>query len=504
MVQNLLPANSTIDSRTTLKTASIIGAGIGGIATAIRLQIKGYQVDVYESASEGGGKLRDFAIDGYRFDAGPSLFTLPNLVEELFRLAGKDSKAHFDYEKLDRSCHYFWDDGTHLCAWSDSAKFEEEVSEQLKVPAKTLRKKLKHSAFQYNTLSELFMHRSLHKWRSFTNLKTLKALLRMPFLGLTSSMNKANERLSNDKLIQLFNRYATYNGSNPYRAPAVLNMIPHLEHGIGTFFPKKGMVDIRNSLLELAKELGVRFHYDSKVELILHENGEAKGIKTKGKSVLSDLVVSNADIHPTYHHLLKDLKLPVKQLEQERSSSALIFYWGIEASFDELHLHNIFFSKDYQGEFEALFESKTLHPDPTVYVNITSKCKSDDAPEGCENWFVMINAPSRQGGLSETEIVEVKEQIIRKLEKILKTNLRSKIKCEEVLTPSLIQSKTSSYLGALYGTSSNNSMSAFLRHPNFSKSLKNLYFTGGSVHPGGGIPLCLLSAKIIDELVEDA
>ncbi len=487
-----------------MKTASIIGAGIGGIATAIRLQIKGHQVDVYEAASEGGGKLRDFVIDGYRFDAGPSLFTLPNLVEELFQLAGKDPKAYFDYEKLDRSCHYFWDDGTQLCAWADTAKFEKEVSEQLQVPPKTLRKKLKHSAFQYDTLSELFMHRSLHKWRTFSNLKTLKALLRMPVLGLTSSMNKANEKLKNDKLIQLFNRYATYNGSNPYKAPAVLNMIPHLEHGIGTFFPKKGMVDIRNALLELAKELGVRFHYDSKVELILHKNGTAKGIQSKGKSIWSDLVVSNADIHPTYHHLLKDLTLPVKQLEQERSSSALIFYWGIATSFDQLHLHNIFFSNDYKGEFEALFEHKSLHPDPTVYVNITSKCKRDDAPDGCENWFVMINAPSREGGLTSDEIAQVKEQILRKLEHNLKTDLRSKIRCEEVLTPSLIQSKTSSYLGALYGTSSNNSMSAFLRHPNFSKSLKNLYFTGGSVHPGGGIPLCLLSAKIIDELVEDA
>ncbi|MDP4587415.1 MAG: hypothetical protein NWS86_04480 [Flavobacteriales bacterium] len=277
-----------------------------------------------------------------------------------------------------------------------------------------------------------------------------------------------------------------------------------MEHGIGTFFPANGMVDIRNALIRLAEELGVKFHLNAKVVRIVHQNGSATGIEVQGEFHPSNLVVSNADIHPTYHHLLKDLKLPVKQLEQELSSSALIFYWGIDAAFEQLHLHNIMFSKSYKEEFEALFKHKTLIDDPTVYINITSKCKQDDAPSGSENWFVMVNAPSREGGLSAEEINSARDNIIKKIEAVLKTDLTSKIVCEEVLTPSLIQSKTSSYLGALYGTSSNDPMSAFLRHPNFSKNLKNLYFTGGSVHPGGGIPLCLLSAKIIDEMLDHA
>lgn len=500
----MLPTRSAIDSRTVVKTASIVGAGIGGIATAIRLQAKGYQVSVFESSNELGGKLRDFMLDGFRFDAGPSLFTLPDLVDELFRIAQKNPKDYFHYEQLDRSCHYFWDDGTALVAWSDRKAFKAEVKEQLGADELALEKKLQHSAFQYDTLAELFMHKSLHKWRSFANWATLRALFRIPFLGLSTSMHKANKKLNNDKLTQLFNRYATYNGSNPYDAPAVLNMIPHLEHGIGTFFPKNGMVDIRNALIRLAEELGVNFHLNSKVDRIVHENGSATGIDIQGQFYPSILVVSNADIHPTYHHLLKDLKLPVKQLAQERSSSALIFYWGIDASFEQLHLHNIMFSNSYKEEFDALFKHKTLIDDPTVYINITSKCKQDDAPSGAENWFVMINAPSREGGLSAEEINLAKANIIKKIEGVLKTDLASKIVCEEILTPSLIQSKTSSYLGALYGTSSNDPMSAFLRHPNFSKNLKNLYFTGGSVHPGGGIPLCLLSAKIIDEMLDHA
>ncbi|MDP4587416.1 MAG: NAD(P)-binding protein [Flavobacteriales bacterium] len=183
-----------------VKTANIIGAGIGGIATAIRLQAKGYQVSVYESSNELGGKLRDFNLDGFRFDAGPSLFTLPDLVDELFRIAQKNPKDYFQYEQLDRSCHYFWDDGTALVAWSDRKAFKAEVKKQLGADELPLEKKLQHSAFQYNTLAGLFMHKSLHKWRSFANWATLRALLRIPFLGLSTSMHKANKKLNNDKL----------------------------------------------------------------------------------------------------------------------------------------------------------------------------------------------------------------------------------------------------------------------------------------------------------------
>ena len=188
-------------------------------------------------------------------------------------------------------------------------------------------------------------------------------------------------------------------------------------------------------------------------------------------------------------------------LRQPRSSSALIFYWGIRKEFHALDLHNIFFSEDYNQEFKYIFKKQQVYNDPTVYVNITSKENKSDAPKGCENWFVMVNVPSNTGQDWDNIINNVRSNILKKLSISLSVNLEDLIESETVLDPRLIESKTNSYQGALYGASSNNKFAAFLRHPNFSQQISNLYFCGGSVHPGGGIPLCLLSGKIVSDLI---
>jgi phytoene desaturase len=283
-----------------------------------------------------------------------------------------------------------------------------------------------------------------------------------------------------------------------------MTLIQHLEGHYGTFVPTKGMVSITESLYRLALKLGVEFSFNSKVEEIIIDSARIQGVQTSLGFQSADLVVSNMDIFPTYKKLLPHSKPPTKILNQERSSSAVIFYWGIQKAFDQLELHNIFFSDDYKREFDAIFKEQTVCNDPTIYINITSKDVPTDAPKGCENWFVMINTPADHGQDWDSLVSRLRKQILKKLSKELKTPIEPLIACEEILTPPLIQEKTQSHLGALYGASSNNPMAAFLRHPNFSNRIKNLYFCGGSVHPGGGIPLCLLSAKIVDELIPKA
>jgi len=486
------------------KKVLIIGSGIAGIASAIRLAVKGYAVDVFEANNYPGGKLSEIILGNYRFDAGPSLFTLPEQVDALFRLAGKKPEAYFEYKKLDVACNYFWEDGTKLKAFADLNEFAEEVETKLGEPAVNIREALRKSAFIYDSLAPLFMNRSLHKFNTWTNPHAMKSYLRISKLGIFSTMNEANRKqFSHPKLVQLFNRYATYNGSNPYETPATLNIIPHLEFNIGAFFPKKGMHDITQSLFKLSEELGVKYHFGQKVDRILVESGEAKGIKINDREVFADLVVNNMDMVNAYKTILKDQKQPKLLLNQPKSSSALIFYWGIKRDFPELDLHNIFFSDNYQLEFEHIFKRGTIYEDPTVYLNITSTQKADDAPAGCMNWFTMINVPNNQGQDWDIMIAEAKRSIIHKLNRILKTDIESLIEVEEILDPRTIESKTSSSQGSLYGNSSNNKFAAFLRHANYSSSIKNLYFCGGSVHPGGGIPLCLHSAKIMSEMIEE-
>lgn len=480
------------------KTVGVIGAGISGMAAAIRLACKGYKVIVFEASSYPGGKLSEIRLGGYRFDAGPSLFTMPHFVDELFELASIDPSSHFTYEKLDIATHYFFGDGNTFKAYSDINQLASEMEKQLGEPGKNIRESLCHSEFLYESLADLFIHRPLHDWKTFVNWKAFKAYTRLHKLDLFDTMNHANEaRFKQPKTVQVFNRYATYNGSNPYETPATMNIIPHLEFGVGAFLPSKGMHQITTSLFELAEKVGVEFHFNSKVEKINHEKGKVTGITVGSKIWSFDSVISNMDMVATYRRLLADIKAPERLLKQPKSSSALIFYWGIKKTFGQLGLHNIFFSEDYQKEFFHLFSKGDLYDDPTVYVNVTSKHVENDAPEGCENWFVMLNAPNNTGQDWEKMKVAAKNAVVSKLSRLLKEDIGSLIEEEAVLDPVLIESKTSSWQGALYGNSSNNRYAAFLRHPNKSRSLKHLYFCGGSVHPGGGIPLCLSSAKIV-------
>lgn len=482
------------------KQVSVIGAGVGGMAIAIRLAVKGYKVSVYESNPYVGGKLSQIESGDFRFDAGPSLFTMPELVDELFQLANKNPRDFFNYQKLDESCRYFYEDGTHLIGYTDPEKFAQESAKKTGVNPSAVLNHLKKSQFIYDSTAFLFLKKSLHRFKTYLSFEVIKSFLKLPFLGVFGSMHSANrDALSNDKMVQLFDRYATYNGSNPYIAPAILNIIPHLEFNKGAFFPNKGMYSISLALHDLAVSLGVQFKLNSKVDEIILDNKKVKGLRVNEEVVFSDYVISNLDIFFTYKNLLKNRFASKMIAKQERSTSALIFYWGINANFPYLDLHNIFFSADYKSEFDALKRGKSIYNDPTVYVNITSKKKSSDAPENCENWFVMINVPSNENQDWDSLIIQAKASIIKKLNRQLKTNLESLILNEEILDPRKIESKTGSYKGSLYGTASNKKMAAFFRHPNFSTDIRGLYFCGGSVHPGGGIPLALSSAKIVDD-----
>lgn len=487
-----------------LKVA-IVGAGIAGLAAAIRLQAKGHSVSVFEANDYPGGKLSEIKSNGYRFDAGPSLFTMPGYVEELFEVSGYNMKEYFSYRQLDVSCHYFYPDGTFIKAWSDTQLLAKEIEQKLGIPATTVSRYFKQSKKVYELTTPVFLERSLHRLGSYLTYDVLKAMLHVFQLGLFHTLHQLNKkRLKHPKLVQFFNRYATYNGSNPYKAPGVLQVIPHLEHGYGTYFPEGGMYAITTSLYRLAQDMGVTFHFNTPVEAISYSTQKNKvdGINAGGQHYPFDRVVSNSDVVTTYRKLLPGLKAPEKTLNQERSSSALIFYWGISKPFSRLSLHNILFSDDYEAEFDAIFDKKTIIDDPTVYINITSKLQPADAPGDGENWFVMINVPHDSGQDWDEEIKRARQNIIRKINKQLDTDITPLIETEEILDPRKMTSRTGSYLGALYGASSNNRFSAFLRHPNFSGKLKGLYFCGGSVHPGGGIPLCLLSAKIVADVFE--
>ena len=484
------------------KKVIIIGSGVAGLSSAIRLCAAGFEVEVFEANDYPGGKLSQFELKGYRFDAGPSLFTMPHFLEELFADSDANLSDYFTYIRKEIVCKYYFEDGTRFTAFADMERYADEASSVFRVSKEEVKSYFEQSAMKYEVTESLFLKKSLHKLSTYLSKETVRGVMKSHRLGLMNTLDAENKRTFNDeRLVQLMNRYATYNGSSPYRTPGIMSMIPHLEQHYGTFFPKGGMISITNAMFRRAQEMGVVFHFNKRVDEIAVYEDKAMGVRIGDNTIQADLVLSNMDVMPTYRRLLPREKAPERTLKQERSSSALIFYWGVNREFPELDLHNIFFASDYKKEFDVLFEGKTVADDVTVYVHISSKDEQADAPAGCENWFVMVNVPGNKGQDWDALIPQIRERVISKLNRLLKCDLSAHIEAEHILDPRGIESRTSSYQGSLYGAASNNRFAAFLRHPNFSSRIKNLYFCGGSVHPGGGIPLCLMSGKIASDII---
>ena len=538
------------------KRIAVIGAGLGGLSVAARLASDGHRVEIFESQSFPGGKAGNAQIGAYRFDTGPSLVTMPDVFDQLFEETGERREEYIKFDSLDEICRYYFADGSRLTSFSNPDKFAAEVAEKTSDTRDSLLGFLDHSAKIFRITADLFLKKSLHEIRPYTNLRVLGSLLSMGKIDAFRTMDRSvRSYFTDERMVQLFDRYATYNGSNPYRTPGTLNVIPHVEYGMIGAVAGEGHGDVRcqtpnsmsravaardgvfaisRGMAKLAVDKGAKQHLSTRVSGIRYDQhtrritgitvndtdaaNKNQSSATVHKSDIDnsldldpdpdldfdfDVVISNADVYHTYHSLLDDDKAPLlrRHVRLEPSSSGMVFLWGMREKFDELGLHNIFFSSEYHAEFSDIFDKKKCPDDPTVYVNITSKINPGDAPAGGENWFVLVNAPSMSGQDWAAETARTREAVVKRLSKILGRNIESSIVVESILTPPDIERSTGSRFGSLYGISSNTKRAAFMRHPNRSRRYPGLFFCGGSAHPGGGMPLVVLSGKITADLV---
>lgn len=489
------------------KKVAVIGGGIGGLSAAIRLAHKGYDVELFEKNSSLGGKANFIQADDFRFDTGPSLVTMPFVIEELFESTGEKMSDYFSFKQLDLLCKYFYTDGTILNAYHDKEKFYSEVENKTKDKRESLIKFYNYCSNIYKYTSDTFLFNDNISLKYLFNKSSFKALLNIGKIDLFRTMNEAvSSFFTDEKMIQLFNRYATYNGSNPYLIPATFNIITHVENSIGGGYIEGGMYNLISSLEKLAIKKGVKFYLNSPVEKINFSSRKVTGLKVNSEEKKFDIIISNSDVLNTYENLLQDttFKTAKKYKQLEPSTSAIVFYWGVKKTTTEPDVHNILFAKDYKKEFDYLFNKKTCSDDLTIYIYISSKFSDSDAPEGLENWFVMVNAPYDNGQDWNEEIKKVKKNVIKKIDDTFKINLKENIVFERTMTPKDMMQKTSSTKGSIYGISSNDRMAAFFRQTNKSKDVEGLYFCGGSAHPGGGIPLVILSGKkVADSILQN-
>ena len=512
----------------------LVGAGIGGLTAAICLAIQGHAVHVLESQSQVGGKLNHLTMDGFSFDTGPSLITMPYVLRELFQAANRRLEDYLELQPLDITCRYFYRDGATLNAWRDQQKMARAIARFSLHDGMAFMRFIEHARTIFEAASDPFLYKSLG-----SPLDVLETLMRYVWRGeqqpgdvtLSSHQSTLSERLKavstalsaetldqhirsffeDEHICQLFDRYATYNGSSPYQLGSVYSIIPYVELADGGWYPHGGMYALVQALARLARELGVRIDTQQHVRRILVEHGCACGVVlADGRVLRSDLVVANSDVVTTYRELLSPAiqdRQYVKCLEQlEPSGSGFILLLGTKKQYPGLSHHNIFFSDDYHAEFDDLFEHRRLQRNPTIYICASTRSDPSQAPEGHENLFILVNAPYLTANVDwQQEAAAYRDHIFDLLanyRQIDLSDIREHIVCEAVLTPEDFQRNYGANAGSIYGLSSNDRMAPFTRPGNRAKDIRGLYFVGGSTHPGGGVPLVMLSGKIVAELIE--
>ena len=476
--------------------AIVIGAGLGGLSAASLLAAKGYQVDLYEQNEAPGGKMQQVEKNGYRFDTGPSLLTMPFILEKLFSECGANLSNYLTFEELSPLCRYFYKDGTRFDNYADREKTIREIRAFSEHDAGRYSDFLDYSQSLYEKTADAFLFNPLY------DLSDLKELNLIDFLGIdafSTVSQKVDSYFESPYMRQFFKRFTTYNGSSPYQAPATLNVIPHVELNQGGYYVKGGLYSVAKALHDLAEKMGVSFHYGKRVSKIEAGRKRVNGLTLEdGINETCDLIFANSDATDTILNLLPDSAISSrkqkKQANLEPSCSGFVMLLGCSRTWPQLKHHNIFFSGDYREEFVDIFDRKKLPDDPTIYVANTSYSDAGHAPQGASNLFILVNAPYESGqdweSLSQTYSRKVKDELEhRGLEE-----LNSSLDVEETITPDQFLSKYGSNRGSIYGTSSNNKMSAFVRPRNKLRDLQNLYLVGGSTHPGGGIPLVVQSA----------
>jgi 1-hydroxycarotenoid 3,4-desaturase len=482
------------------KRAIVIGGGVGGLCAAIRLAEAGLAVQLFERAEHVGGKLRHFAVGGRSILGGPSVLTMPFVFDELF---GGQLADHLELVPVDPLCRHFFPDGSVLDLFADEEKSAHAIELFSDVEnARGYRAFRRYAQKIYEVVRPPFLERSVPSLFDFLSPRTL---LGMSQIDSRRTLWRALADFFPDpRLRQLFARYATYNGSSPFHAPATLAVIAHAENGLGVFACPGGLGRLAEALAERARTLGVEIITSADVEELLLEGKIVRGVRLRDTEVASDVVVANCDVAHLYERLLghdrRSKKLAEKHREAELSLSGLAWLALVERAPIDLGHHSVFFSADYAKEFEALIDRRQLPAAPTIYLCAEDRLSGD--PPDVERAFFLLNAPPRDRRGEKLDWEKEKERGRAQIEDSMASfGWRLAILDSLMETPATFERDFPGSRGALYGLSSNDRLAAFRRPHNRVPSYVGLYATGGSAHPGAGLPMVALSAKITVKLV---
>ena len=472
-----------------LPAVLVVGGGVGGLATAIRLRAAGHAVTVLERNEVAGGKLAVHVRDGFTFDIGPSLVTLPHVFDELFRCAGTSLADELSMVRLDPQFTYRWRDGREL------------VMRDAGCDAPGWREFVEHGRKIWDVSERTFFAGPMdHPWSLARRMRSPRDLLTIdPLRTLDAS---ARRFFDDPHLVQWAGRYATYSGSSPFRAPATLGCIAHVESAYGCWYPMGGLGALRDALVRVAERIGVDVRGGAEVVEITTvttgstpSSGAVTGVRlVDGVTLTASIVVANADATHLYRDLLPNRRALHRVRRARPSTSGFVLLIGATGTTPGITHHNVWFSGDSRREFDELSAGR-MATDPTVYGCVSSVTDASQAPADHENWFLLVNAPAGTGVDREAMTDRVLDRLA-----VQGVMLRDRALFTETITPDDLAARYRSPGGAIYGTSSDGRRAAFVR-PSNRGAVPGLYLVGGSSHPGGGLPLVATSARIVSEMI---
>jgi len=485
------------------KHVIVLGAGLGGISAAISLAQEGYRVTIHEKNDKIGGKLNVLKMDGYSFDLGPSILTLPYIFERLFERSGRKMSDYVAIRPVRPHWRNFFPDGQSIDLHPDPAVMAAEARKAGEDPA-AVESFLKYSSDLFDLVNDGYFEKGLDTSNDFSQ---HYGFWKFPKFDMFRTMHGGVKRyLKTQKMRDIFDYFIKYVGSSAYQAPAFMNCLPAIQFRWDLWYVDGGLYGIALALGKLMAELGIEVRLNSPVQEIRTENGQVTGIVTTDGFHPADIVVSNIEVIPTYEQLLREEDTFMRGLQKfEPSCSGLILDLGLDTTYPQLAHHNFFFSGDQRAHFRSVFRKHQLPEDPTIYLVAASRTDPTVAPPGCDVLKILPHIPyiDDKHPLTPEDYAAFKERVLDKLERMGLKDLRKHIVVEHMWTPLDIREQYNSNKGSIYGVVSDRFKNFAFKAPKQSTRYPNLFFAGGSVNPGGGMPMVVLCGQnVCKKIVE--
>lgn len=491
--------------RTTPRTAIVIGAGIGGLATAARLARAGFRVTVLEKASRPGGRVYRYERDGYTFDTGATMYLMPNVFARVYTELGERVEEHLDLIRVDPSCRLHFHDGDRIDLTGDMARLQDQLEAREPGSFGQAMRYLGEAADAMRVGLERFVGRDFRSPLEYFTPANIPLLFQVK--AHVKHYRNVSSYFRHPHLRQAFSFQNMYLGLSPFDAPATYSVLQFTELADGVQFPRGGMYAVIESMMDICRRNGVQFRFNAPVALIETEGRRASGVKLEdGTSLWADVIIANADLPYVYDQLLPDAREAARLKKMEYTCSELVFLWGLKKSYPQLLQHNIFLSGDYRGSFRRVFKDRSLPDEPSFYVNIPARGDASLAPEGRDGMMVMVPVGHLDPSKSQDWAAitrRARRFVLDRLQSVGIDDLEHNLAFEASFGPQEYRSQLNLMKGAAFGLGYQITQIGYLRPHNKHRHYENLYFVGASTHPGGGVPMVLISSRLVAERVVD-